>query len=93
VITLTSFLQSLEISVFSIVIVFVILYLVTISVELLKKTQKTIIEQPVITPEPAIQSIDQITDEDMMVAALVASIDYREQTKTNVRVRSIKEIK
>jgi glutaconyl-CoA/methylmalonyl-CoA decarboxylase subunit delta len=93
VITLTSFLQSLEISVFSIVIVFVILYLVTISVELLKKTQKTIIEQPVITPEPNIQSMDQITDEDMMVAALVASIDYREQTKTNVRVRSIKEIK
>ena len=90
---LTSFLQSLEISVFSIVIVFVILYLVTLSVELLKKTQKTIIEKPVITPEPDIQSMDQITDEDMMVAALVASIDYREQTKTNVRVRSIKEIK
>jgi glutaconyl-CoA/methylmalonyl-CoA decarboxylase subunit delta len=90
---LTSFFQSLEISVFSIVIVFVILYLVTLSVELLKKTQKTKIIEPVVTPEPIPFTIDQITDEDMMVAALVASIDYREQTKTNVQVRSIKEIK
>ena len=33
-----------------------------------------------------------IKDEDMMVAALVASIDYREETKENVRVVSVKQI-
>lgn len=35
----------------------------------------------------------EIKDEDMMVAALVASIDYQNETKSNVRIKSIKEIK
>lgn len=42
-------------------------------------------------PQKAFTMAD-ITDEDMMVAALVASIDYRNQTKENVRVVSIKQI-
>lgn len=42
-------------------------------------------------PQKAFTMAD-ITDEDMMVAALVASIDYRNQTKENVKVVSIKQI-
>ncbi len=46
---------------------------------------------PVAVAQPAFTAAD-IKDEDMMVAALVASIDYREETKENVRVVSVKQI-
>lgn len=36
--------------------------------------------------------MEDITDEDMMVAALVASIDYHNETKQDVKVVSIKEL-
>ena len=45
----------------------------------------------VAAPQKAFTAAD-IKDEDMMVAALVASIDYREETKENVRVVSVKQI-
>lgn len=38
-------------------------------------------------------TIDDITDENMMVAALVATIDYHNEIKEDVRVVSIKEIR
>ncbi len=38
------------------------------------------------------QNIEDITDPDMMVAALVASIDYHDEVKKDVRVKSIKEL-
>ena len=37
-------------------------------------------------------SLEDILDEDMMVAALVASIDYYNEIKKDVRVISIREI-
>ncbi len=37
-------------------------------------------------------SVEDIKDEDMMVAALVATIDYHDEVKEDVRVVSIKEI-
>jgi hypothetical protein len=37
-------------------------------------------------------SINDIKDDDMMAAVLVATIDYSEQTKTDVRLVSIKQI-
>lgn len=40
---------------------------------------------------PALK-LEDITDEDMMAAALVATIDYHEETKEDVRVVSIKQI-
>ena len=47
---------------------------------------------PVVTaPQKAFTAAD-IKDEDMMVAALIASIDYQEETKENVRVVSVKQI-
>ena len=34
----------------------------------------------------------EIVDEDMMVAALIATIDYKEETKQDVKLKSIKRI-
>ena len=49
------------------------------------------------TPSPANATTNKIdvdlTDEDAIVATLIASIDYRQQTKKDIKVISIKEIK
>lgn len=93
---LTTVLESVTMSVFAIVIVFLLLLIVTFAIELLAKMHSK--PQPSL-PQPANHnpvkafSIEDIKEEDMMVAALVASIDYRELTKTNVRVVSIREVK
>ena len=46
-----------------------------------------------ITPIKKSISLSDIKDEDMMVAALVASIDYYNEINKDVRIVSIKEIK
>ena len=56
-----------------------------------KKPQQQVVK-PVIQPKKQLK-MEDITDDDMMVAALVASIDYHSETKENVRVVSVKEIK
>lgn len=55
--------------------------------------------KPVVKPTaPQVQAarpalkLEDIKDEDMMAAALVATIDYHEETKEDVRVVSIKQI-
>lgn len=55
--------------------------------------------KPVVKPTaPQVQAVrpalklEDIKDEDMMAAALVATIDYHEETKEDVRVVSIKQI-
>ena len=55
--------------------------------------------KPVVKPNaPQVQAarpalkLEDIKDEDMMAAALVATIDYHEETKEDVRVVSIKQI-
>ena len=85
------FSNNIILSIVSIVIVFLILYLLTLSVSLLKKTNKPV-NQPVEILKQTLK-LDDITDPDMMVAALVASIDYQEQVKKDIRLVSIKEIK
>ena len=90
-----NFLEGLEISFFSIIIVFLLLGFVALSISLLKYII-------VIETKPAIKktnetvnkplSLKDIEDEDMMVAALVASIDYYNEIKKDVYVKSIKEI-
>ena len=87
-----TFLESIEVSLISVVIVFSILYLLTLIVSFVSKQLKEKII-PLSNPHPVPFSIEDIKDEEMMVAALVASIDYRELTKTNVRVVSIREVK
>ncbi len=42
--------------------------------------------------KPSAFSLADITDEDMMAAALVATIDYAEETKKDVRLLSIRQI-
>ena len=74
-------------------IVFLILFFISMVIESLKhielKEKKPLIVQEV---KKKI-SIEDIKDEDMMVAALIASIDYQQVTKGDVQVVSIKEIK
>ena len=50
--------------------------------------QKASVAQP-----QKVFSMDDIKDEDMLVAALIATIDYHNEIKKDVRVVSIKEIK
>ena len=89
----TSFPEGITISLFSILIVFLILFFISMVIESLKhiqlKEKKTVIVQEV---KKKI-TIEDIKDEDMMVAALIASIDYQQVTKGDVQVLSIKEIK
>jgi Na+-transporting methylmalonyl-CoA/oxaloacetate decarboxylase gamma subunit len=88
------FTEGLLISLFSILIVFLLLGVVALSISLLKyfvvETKKdTPKEQEVIKKSIA---LSDIKDEDMMVAALVASIDYYNEIKKDVRIISIKQI-
>ncbi len=82
--------DALIMSLFSILIVFAILYILTLSVSCLKKAK--------VKTNPSVLSLIQpikledITDPDMMVAALIASIDYQETIKKDIRLISIKEI-
>lgn len=86
-----TFLESIEVSLISVVIVFSILYLLTVIVSFVSKQLKEKII-PLPNPNPVPFSIEDIKEEDMMVAALVASIDYQNETKGDVVVTSIKEI-
>jgi len=83
--------EGLFISIFSVVIVFLILLLITLVVQSLQKIREKqeIIKEP---EEEKIFSMEDIKDDDMMVAALVASIDYQEITQGDVKVTSVKEI-
>ncbi len=48
---------------------------------------------PVVPVAASAQPVNTALDEDATVAALVASIDYRNETKKDIKVISIKEIK
>ncbi len=85
--------EGLFISIFSIVVVFIILYVVALSVMPLKHIKERSIPVPQVIAPTKPFSLEDITDEDMMVAAIIASIDYQAITKTDVHVKSIREIK
>ena len=95
-----SIVDALIITLVCMIIVFVMLALLWGIVTLFKfipakkekaKAEKKVVSQPQQTARPALKMSD-IKDEDMMVAALVATIDYHEEIKEDVRVVSIKEI-
>ena len=48
--------------------------------------------KPVKQVKKAVNKMTDINDEDMMVAALIATIDYANETKKDVRLVSIKQI-
>ena len=86
------------VAVVSILIVFLILALVILITHFLfkgidkvaskvsAKTEEKVSEQPV-SRQPVV-----ITDDDMMAAVLVATIDYQNEIKKGVKVVSVKEI-
>ena len=82
------FLLGLLISLVAILIVFAILLIICFSVNILKTVGKKALtkeqEQEV--------SIDDIKDEDMMAAVLVATIDFVSENKKDARVVSVKQI-
>jgi len=89
----TSFGEGIYISTFSMVIVFIILFFISIVIESLKHIKTKEKESIHVQEVKKKISIEDIKDEDMMVAALIASIDYQQVTKGDVQVVSIKEIK
>ena len=82
-------------TIISILIVFAVLIIIILCVNLLKlvnKEEKTIVEEKQVEVPKKPFTIEDITDEDMMAAALVATIDYASETKKDVRLLSIKQI-
>ena len=78
------------------IIVFSMLALLCGIVTLLKfvaPKEKPVQQQASATKAEKALTMEDIKDDDMMAAALVATIDYHEETGENVRVVSIKEIK
>lgn len=85
------------VAVVSILMVFLILVLIIFLTELVAKAmgndeekEETVVETKTVTP--SVEHLD-LNDEDATVAALIASIDYRNKTKKNIRVVSIREVK
>ena len=94
-----SFIDSLSITAICVLIVFsmlILLALVVAAFQLFNKKApaQEVVENvaPVQYAQPSSLKLEDIKDEDMMVAALVATIDYHEETKQDVRVVSIKQI-
>ena len=95
------FVQAILVALVCIVIVFSMLALLWGLVSLLrffvpkqKEQPKAVAAvKPASAPVKKAISLEDIKDEEMMAAALVATIDYHEETQEDVRVVSIKEIK
>ena len=96
-----SFLDGLSVTAICVLIVFAMLILLALAVALFEfikggnnKVEEAPAPAPVVSaqqPRPSIK-LEDIKDDDMMAAALVATIDYYEETKQDVRVVSIKQI-
>ncbi|MDD4596103.1 MAG: hypothetical protein PHQ30_05290 [Candidatus Izemoplasmatales bacterium] len=90
-----SVIQGVQDSIFSIVIVYAMLFLLTLIIAPFKyiKNKDKVTEETNIDVKSKPFTIEDIKDEDMMVATLVASIDARKTLNTDVVVKSVKEIK
>lgn len=85
---------------FSILVVFVILILITLIISLMAKLKLTDkkevkqvvkpVEQPVVTRKTT--KLEDIKDDDMMAAVLVATIDYANEIKEDVHLVSVREL-
>jgi len=87
------------IAIFAMVLVFLILaiiiaitYVIGLLIQKFAKTEKTEETTDSAAATASAKSVD-IPDDDAMAAVLVASIDYRNETKKDVKVISVKEIK
>ena len=83
------------IAILSVVMVFVILLLIILLTELIEslinKSNKPVMES-VVHNSSQIEALD-LNDKNKVAAALVASIDYRNQVKKNIKVISVREVK
>jgi hypothetical protein len=87
-----SIMDTLEITLVSMMIVFSILILLSIMVSLFKYLPNSErLNKKFKRKKRSFVNFDKM-DEDMQVAALVATIDYREEIKGEVRLKSIKRI-
>lgn len=91
-----NYLQGGIIAILSVIMVFVILLLIILLTELIEslinKSKNEPVMDSVVTNHPQVEALD-LNDENKVVAALVASIDYRNQTKKNIKVISVREVK
>ena len=94
-----SFGQALLIALVAILIVFVVLCLIIGSIKLLqlfvKKFSKKETKAEVVEESKPVENTNdnlEIEDDDMMAAVLVATIDYANETKKDVKLKSVKRI-
>jgi Na+-transporting methylmalonyl-CoA/oxaloacetate decarboxylase gamma subunit len=80
-------------SIVSILLVFTALLIIIGVTSLITKSLNSNEETTVNNEKKPITSDVEIKDDDMMAAVLVATIEYRKESKKDVRVKSIKEIK
>ncbi len=81
------FLDALWLSLLCILMVFVVLIIITLIMDLLNRVRALDVKEIV-----TMKNGDKL-DEDAMAAVLVASIDFRKETKDDFKVISCKEIK
>lgn len=88
------------IAIVAILMVFVVLLAIIVITELVGKlinnATKNELAPATANAAPVAQVVRQqlnLNDEDAVVAALVASIDYRNETNKNIQVVSVKEVK
>ena len=98
------FFESLLVSLVAIAFVFLILFVIILCVGAMQKLffgnkkekAQEVVNAPVAKPAASVAKKEvkntEIKDEDMMVAALIATIDYANETKKDVRLVSIKQI-
>ena len=85
--------DGLLIAVAAILMVFSILFVIILCVNLLSVFCKNVKEEKIVTKaKQKVSKMTDIKDEDMMVAALIATIDYSNETGKDVRLVSIKQI-
>ncbi len=91
----TTFGKALIIALVSILIVFIILALIIGAIKIMEqffKNKKAEAPKAVAQEKPQEEKNLEITDDDMMAAVLVATIDYANETKKDVRLKSVKRI-
>ncbi len=85
---------------FSILVVFLILIFITLIISLMKKLKlQDKVETPKVAVKPVVEEkvrkqtkLEDIKDDDMMVAVLVATIDYANEVKEDVHLVSVREL-
>lgn len=81
------------IALLSIAMVFVVLIVIIVLTEIISKFAGKDEEKQVVPSSKVVAQSLNLDDEDATVACLVASIAMREETKKNVQVVSVREVK